>query len=100
MERFSFLFLLMLFAFFPLLCLWTKYGKKLKKYKKTVLFSLFCCLVFGNLWQYLAIRNGVWGYRNGVLGIWFLGIPLEEHLFDLLFGTLIISLTLIWDKNG
>lgn len=94
-ENFTFLFLLLLFGFLPFCYLWVKNRRKLARHKKVVCLSLFASLFFGGLWQHLAVENGVWGYSDKILGLYLFGIPLEEHLFDLFFGGLIITLTLL-----
>lgn len=99
-PRFNFLFLSVLLIFLPLILIWAKYGKVLRRYRKTLGLSILCCAVFGGGWQYLAIQQKIWGYSDRILGIWLFGIPLEEHLFDILLGSLIVSVVLIVDTKN
>lgn len=96
LSQFSFLLLLTFFGVLPLILLWIKYGWVLKHYRKTLILVTFCCALLGGLWQYLAIKQGIWAYSGkGTVGIWVFGVPLEEHLFDIVVGSLIAHVTLI-----
>ena len=95
-SHFNFLTLLILFVVLPLSFLWIKYGQTLKTYKKTLILTALCCVIFGGVWQHLVIRSGAWNYLGtGTTNIWFFGLPLEEHLYNLLVGSLITHVTLI-----
>ena len=87
---------LFLFLAIPLAIIWIYYFKILKKYKKTFIAVIIGSLIFGIPWDYMAIKEKLWYFaEQKILGIWIAGLPLEEHLFILLFGLLVSSTTLI-----
>lgn len=52
-----------------------------KKYPTKLFIALF--FIFGMLFLqvYIGISIGLWKYGKGILGIYFLSIPLEEYLY-------------------
>lgn len=52
--------------------------------------------IIGYLWDFLAVNNGWWFYeKQQIIGIWFLGLPIEEHLFIILTTLFYVILTLL-----
>lgn len=88
------LFLLAVFALLPLVLLWLKFWKTLVKKTRVVLGVVAGSVLFGWVWDLVAISNGVWGFSK-IIGIWFLGVPLEEWLLYVLAAAAISSLTII-----
>ncbi len=99
---YSYLLWLTVFIIFPLLVLWVWQFHYLIKYKLVFLFAIIGSLIFAFPWDNLAIREHIWYFTKPyVIGIWFLGLPLEEWLFVILVTFLISTTTvLLWKKMG
>ena len=52
--------------------------------------------VIGIPWDYFAIKDGLWSFPGHIVGLWFLGIPLEEHLWIIFVSWLIALLVLFF----
>jgi lycopene cyclase domain-containing protein len=75
----------------PILVLWLTHWKALFMYRRTVTLCILSGLLFGIPWDYWAISTRIWEFPpENILGIWIIGIPLEEYLF-LIFVTMLIS---------
>jgi len=66
--------------------------------------SMTFLMVIGYVWDAYAIYEGWWYYESHqIVGLWFLGMPLEEYLFILTTSLFYVLLTLIaldrWDKK-
>ncbi len=71
--------------------------KLLLRYKKTILFCGIGSLAVAFLWDYFAIRKGLWWFPpQEILGIWFFGLPLEEWVFISFIGMEIAMLALVF----
>jgi len=55
-----------------------------------------CCIAIGIPWDYLASNLlNIWKFNEDkILGIWILGLPVEEFVFCFLVGMAIASITL------
>lgn len=61
------------------------------KYKRTILWSLFFIYTLGLVWDWLCVTTGVWRYDTAPsLGIWLVGLSVEEFVGFYVFGTLLI----------
>jgi lycopene cyclase domain-containing protein len=71
---------LIIFVFIPSLIMWVFYWKFLIKYKKTIIFITVLAVSWGLVFDIIgSVKWGVWYYTKN-LGIYFLGLPLEEYL--------------------
>lgn len=51
-------------------------------YKKTLTYSIIGALIFAIPWDIYAVKTGIWYFpEGGNVGLWMLGLPLEEYLF-------------------
>lgn len=46
-------------------------------------------------WDHFAIKDGLWNFPGYIVEIWFLGIPLEEHLW-IIFVTWLMALIVLF----
>jgi lycopene cyclase domain-containing protein len=91
--------LLFLLADLPILLIWTKYGNYLKKYIKVHVYCVLFSLLFGVPWDIWAVKSDMWNYEsNHILGIWFLGIPIEEYFYIVTVAFLFTTITLLLRK--
>ena len=79
--------------------MWLTHFNLLMKSKRIFIRVLIGCLIFGGLWDHIAIKDGVWFFTN-IVGLWFLGLPVEEWVFIMMIGLSVSSLTLITIKKG
>lgn len=75
-----------------LLILDLSYSKVIAKQSRELILSLLvlCPLFF--LLVYFGIQLDLWHYGNGILGSYFLGIPIEEYIFIISgpFGAIVL----------
>jgi len=87
---------LLIFAILPTLLLWLFNFKPLWKYKRTLLYAIFFALIFSIPWDIYAVRTDIWSFpKEGNVGIYLLGLPLEEYFFMALVTLLIGSMTIV-----
>lgn len=73
---------LSVFIFAPAIVLAAWKREKMKRHWKTPLLCGIGALAFAYFWDLFAIRDGLWGFPpQEILGIWFLGLPVEEWVF-------------------
>ena len=72
------------------------------KYRKLLLrnIAIIILVSLGSLtisvpWDFFAINNGVWFFPNSLIGVWMLGVPLEEYMFFVSVASLIALITLV-----
>jgi lycopene cyclase domain-containing protein len=93
---YSYLWWLLLFALFPLVFLYLLNRKVLNSHKKVLLFAAIGGIIFGFPWDYLAIQERIWYFtKPQIIGVWILGLPLEEYIFILLETLLFATITVI-----
>lgn len=81
MEKYYYLTINFLIIIFPLILSFDKRVKYFRKWKY-VLFSILVVSPVYLLWDYFATRFGHWSFNERyILGVKFLGLPLEECLF-------------------
>lgn len=98
---YSYLLWFLIFVALPILFLWVWKGSTLKKYKRVFIFAEAGAIIFFFPWDYISIRERIWYFNTPhILGIWILGLPLEEWFF-LIFETLLFTsvILLIWEKK-
>lgn len=88
--HFTYLLWLILYIAFPLFMLF-RWRKAIRGYRRTLGWTVIGALIGGWLWDAAAVHYQVWYYDpNHILGLWFLGLPLEEWLWiagvTLMFG--------------
>lgn len=83
----------------PLIIIWSVFFRLLLKYKRIFLYTSIGSFIFGGMWDYVAFRCGVWNWTN-IVGIWFLGLPLEEWFFIFTMNLFITSIALIFLQKG
>ena len=93
---------LVIFVFIPMAIMVTWKKNLLLKFKKTIVLCGIGSLVFAVPWDHFAIRDGLWWFpENEILGIWFLGLPVEEWCFIFFIGMEVAMMALIYmgEKN-
>lgn len=93
---------LAIYVFIPIIimCIWK--WNLLSKFKKTIVLCGIGSLVFAVPWDHFAIKDGLWWFpENEILGIWFLGLPIEEWCFIFFIGMEVAMMALIYmgEKN-
>ena len=88
---YSYIYWLIIFVLAPTAIFWIAYPFVIKKYYRTLLLCFICALIFSIPWDIWAQKTNIWYWpANKVIGIYFLGLPLEEYLF-IVFVTILIS---------
>lgn len=88
---------LAIYIFLPMLLLAAYKGKLLSRYKKTILLCGIGSLAIAGPWDHFAIQDGLWHFPpQEILGIWFLGLPLEEWIFISFIGMEISMLAIVF----
>lgn len=86
---------LVIFVLLPNLILFLKYKKMLLPYKKIFLLTLMGSFLFSIPWDIIAVYEKIWYFKAPyILNIWFLGLPIEEHIF-IAFVTLLFAQNII-----
>ena len=93
----TYLIWLLLFIALPLLVLSVLGRGALVRRRRALVLAVVGALVSGWLWDAAAVHIGLWFYDPAnIVGVWFLGLPLEEWLWivgvTLLFGSLTVVL--------
>jgi len=59
-------------------------------------------IIFGAPWDYIATKNKIWIFSaDKIVGIWVLGLPIEEWLFFIFVTLLFTIITLVlWNRYG
>jgi len=92
---------LTIYVFTPMavVLIWKK--DLIMRYKRTVLLCGIGSLVFAVPWDHFAIKAGLWWFpESEILGIWFLGLPLEEWIFISFIGMEISMMALVWGEKN
>lgn len=100
--EYSYLVWLLIFAILPLILLWAVKFNTLKRYKIPILLAPLGAIIFSFPWDYIAIKEGIWYFSEPyIMGIWLLGLPIEEWLFIVFETLLFASITaLLWNRYG
>lgn len=86
-------YLIYLLVFFvpPVLVLGWLLRDRWKGVKRTVFWSFLFIFTIGFLWDWVSVQTGVWRYDSAAtVGIWFLGLPIEEFVGFYVLGTLLL----------
>jgi lycopene cyclase domain-containing protein len=91
---------LSLFLILPLLLLGIFKFQTLAKYKWVLLLVALGCLVISVPWDILSVNDRIWYFSEPyIVGIWLMGLPIEEYFYILLLGLLsACSTILIWER--
>ena len=92
----------MIFVFIPIIIMLVWKKDLFLRFKKTIVLCGIGSLVFAVPWDHFAIKDGLWWFpEDEILGIWFLGLPLEEWCFIFFIGMEIAMMALIYmgEKN-
>lgn len=97
----TYLLWLALFLALPIGLLWLRWPRQIWGQRRALLWTTLGALVGGWVWDGVAIQVRVWYYdAANIVGVWLLGMPLEEWLWivgvTLLFG----SITVVWTERG
>ncbi|MCA9324527.1 lycopene cyclase domain-containing protein [Candidatus Saccharibacteria bacterium] len=94
---------LLLVVWIPLGVLWLRHFNYLKHYVRTFRFVVIASLIIAIPWDILAVQSDIWHYFDGHhLGIWLLGLPIEEYLYILTVSVYVATATLLirrWVKR-
>lgn len=91
---------LFLFLVLPLLLLGTFKFKTLAQYKWILLLVAVGCLGISVPWDILSVNDRIWYFSEPhIVGVWLLGLPLEEYFYILFLGVLSsCSTILLWER--
>lgn len=92
LENYQYLISLLIVGFLSMLYLWKK--GVLKEVLKTI--PVF--IIIGIIWDSLGVRLKWWEMKK-VIGIYFIGLPLEEYLFFIFVPMMVISVYLHFKKT-
>jgi len=88
---------LCVYVFAPILAMLVWRRDTIIRRWKTVLFCAIGSLGIAVPWDHFAIMGGLWRFPPGeVIGIWLLGLPLEEWLFISFIGMEVAMMALIF----
>lgn len=93
---------LLLFLTLPLGLIWGFKLRILIKYRMALLLTAMGCLFIAVPWDLLAVNDHIWYFSEPyILGIWLLGLPIEEYVYILFVGLLSASVTILaWERYG
>ncbi len=96
----AYIYWLIIFIWLPLIILWVFNWNYLVKYKGTIFSCFVWSIIFSVPWDLWAVYTQIWIYpKAGILGVWVLGLPIEEYFFILTTPTLIATVTLLIKKR-
>ncbi len=89
-----------LFVFIPSVLIWLFNYKYLLKFKRTFIFITVFSFIWGLLFDLRAsVQYNLWFFnKTHNLGIWFLGLPIEEYIFLLFVPQGITAIFLLMRK--
>ena len=91
---------LFIYVFLPMALLIAYKGKLLSRYKRTIILCGIGSLAVAVPWDYFAIQRGQWWFPpEGIVGIWFFGLPLEEWIFISFIGMELCMLALVFVRE-
>jgi len=93
---------LLIFLTLPLALIWSFKFRTLLKYRLALFLTALACLALAVPWDMLAVSDHIWYFsRPYILGVWLLGLPVEDYVYILFVGLLSSSVTiLVWDRYG
>ena len=93
---------LLLFLTIPLALIWSLKFQTLMKYRLALTLTAIGCLAIAVPWDMLAVKDHIWYFSEPyIVGLWLLGLPVEEYVYILFVGLLCSSVTiLLWECYG
>lgn len=93
---------LLLFLILPLGLIWSLQFRTLIRYRAALALTAVGCLAIAIPWDMLAVKDHIWYFSEPyILGVWLLGLPVEEYAYILLVSLLCSTVTiLIWARYG
>ena len=93
---------LLLFLTLPLALIWIFKSQTLMKYKWVLVLTTIGCLIISVPWDILSVNDHIWYFSEPhIVGIWLLGLPIEEYVYISFVGLLAACVTiLIWERYG
>jgi lycopene cyclase domain-containing protein len=93
---------LLLFLVLPLVLLWTFKFQTFMKYKWVLVLVAIGCVGVSVPWDILSVNDRIWYFSEPhIVGIWLLGLPIEEYFYIVLLGVLSCCVTiLLWERYG
>jgi len=95
---YTYLVFMLIFLGIPIIYFWVRCYSLLARNREIFFQIVPVALVFGIAWDIFAVKNGVWTFRN-VTDVWFLGLPVEEWIFFILYSIAIASAALFFIKD-
>ena len=92
---------LALFLILPLLLLWILRFQTLAKYKWILVLVAIGCLGISVPWDIMSVNDRIWYFSEPhIVGVWLMGLPIEEYLYILLLALLsACSTILLWERD-
>ncbi len=98
---YAYLIWLVLCVGLPLVAVWLWYGRVLRRHGWALGWTTVGALALGWLWNAQAVRAGIWTYTQPeTLGVWWLGLPLEEWLWMSGVSALFGCVTIVLKERG
>ena len=93
---------LLIFLTLPLGLIWCFRFQRLMQYRLVLTLTSLGCLALAVPWDILAVKDHIWYFSEPyILGVWMLGLPIEEYVYILFVGLLSASVTvLVWESYG
>ena len=93
---------LLLFLTLPLALIWLFKFRTLLKYRVVLMLIALGCLIVSVPWDILSVNDHIWYFSEPyILGVWLLGLPIEEYAYILFVGLLSASVTILfWERFG
>ncbi|MDE3088296.1 MAG: lycopene cyclase domain-containing protein [Chloroflexota bacterium] len=93
---------LLFFLILPLMLVSVLKFQTLMKYKLVLVLVAIGCLGISVPWDILSVNDRIWYFSEPhIVGVWLLGLPIEEYLYILLLGLLSSGVTiLLWERYG
>jgi lycopene cyclase domain-containing protein len=86
----------LLLAGLPTLILWLFYWRLLSNYTKVFIYCIVGSVVFATPWDYWATHSWLWHFSSALtVNKRFLGLPLEEYMFFVVFTLMYASIALV-----
>lgn len=87
---------LALFVLLPTLILWTLYWARLQPYARICVAAVIGALLISVPWDYVSVQERIWYFEQPhIIGLWLLGLPIEEWAFIGLTTLFFTTITLL-----
>jgi lycopene cyclase domain-containing protein len=100
LDKYSYLFYMLIFTLSPIIILWIKNFKFLLKNIKIILIIAFMGFLYTFLVDYFVVLWNTWKFNpEKILGIWIINSPIENFVFMILVNIAIASAVLSFIKS-